>query len=426
MIQVNELLKRLNKKNSNGEIIPPSQQLDELARYLAENITNTQGDRDALAEVIYAGRQQICENIMINQQENHLNERQFEKFASNTANTELSKFIKDPVKTLVSKLRKTANGKETNEISQDHEHNSELENAQAHRDNAVSVRIEAERELETLEDEDKRAELIGKLELARINEAAAEQELNIVKNKIISESANDIVLDKVDANYRLAALLVEVEKEKYVEFIKDYNNQDLENDKLHLMEQLSEFEGEDPIQEAITNCNRKGFWEKTFRTTSNEYKTFSKMLGDRQKGLATRSQVDEAAKAYLIHKLPNYNGEGMPKPEDIAKLSGVGKDRAILAYKTLIANKDSRNYESRLTNLENIAHQNVYLSKQAKNSNYEPIKMVSGAAKDFEKERAINDISELYGNKKSEENVKEEDNKIEINELNKDDISLDK
>ncbi len=131
------------------------------------------------------------------------------------------------------------------------------------------------------------------------------------------------------------------------------------NDIFNLADNFSEFQGEDPVAEAKAECDKKGFFEGLFRTTSNEYKNFRRLLDARQHGGATREELDDAAKAYLIRKIPGYTGEGLPSIEDINSIPGRGRNRAVLCYKTLLATKQSREYERKVNALYNVAEKNL-------------------------------------------------------------------
>ncbi len=155
-----------------------------------------------------------------------------------------------------------------------------------------------------------------------------------------------------------------------------------------------------------------------FNTTSKEYKAFADALKKRNDCQTTRDRVEDTAIDYLKHKIPGYNGEGLPNLEDIEKLSGVGKDRAMLAYNSLVSIRDSETYEGRSQLLEQNAQRNI-------NNFYEPEKVNAfidvEVSKENNKEMAIKDISELEDNKKEVDiNDIQEDKNVKM-----DDLSLD-
>lgn len=133
---------------------------------------------------------------------------------------------------------------------------------------------------------------------------------------------------------------------------------DILNERSFLRDNLQELEGDDPVAEAMEE-GKKGFFERIFRTTSKEYKNFEKVFKARGQGAATREELDNAAKAYLMHKLPRYDGQNVLLPVDFAGLKGKERTRAILCYKTLLANKQAREYESKMKDLKEVAEKNI-------------------------------------------------------------------
>lgn len=127
------------------------------------------------------------------------------------------------------------------------------------------------------------------------------------------------------------------------------------NDKLNLESKL---EGENRIERAIKSC-KPSFGEWLLRKTSAEYKNFKTALEGRLNGTTSRQQLDKSAKDYLQHKIPGYNGQGLPKLEDIESLKGKSKSRAMLCYKTLLATNESAVYEQKLGKVIDAAENNV-------------------------------------------------------------------
>lgn len=131
------------------------------------------------------------------------------------------------------------------------------------------------------------------------------------------------------------------------------------NDKLNVIGYLKEdLPGEDPIADAFNAC-KPGFAEKWLRRTSREYTNFKNTFEARMNGAATRDELDNAAKAYLMRKIPGYNGEGLPKMSDIARLGRKSRNRALLCFRTLQASTKSRGYEKRLVTIQGVSEQNL-------------------------------------------------------------------
>ena len=132
------------------------------------------------------------------------------------------------------------------------------------------------------------------------------------------------------------------------------------NDKLNLEGYLKDSFADrpNPIGDAFNAC-KPGFFERIFRRTSREYKNFKATFTARQNGAASRDEVDNAARAYLMHKIPGYDGKGLPTVEQMTALTGTSANRAALCYKTLQASQKSRGYEAKLNIVQGVAKQNV-------------------------------------------------------------------
>ena len=124
-----------------------------------------------------------------------------------------------------------------------------------------------------------------------------------------------------------------------------------ENDMLNLN---AKYIGENGVERAF-NANKAGFLDWVFRRTSRQYKNFEKAFtayrsADRDReGMNSRdvgrAEVENSAKAYLQHKIPGYNGQGLPKLEDIERLRGKSKSRAMLCYNVIKSTKESAEFE---------------------------------------------------------------------------------
>ena len=143
----------------------------------------------------------------------------------------------------------------------------------------------------------------------------------------------------------------------------ELNNYQITNDKYNIIQNVYKDnyykeDRKDPIADAINGC-KGGFFERLFRTTSNEYRNFETMLKRRMNGTASREELNNAAKAYLIHKIPNFSKTGRITDEDLNRLSSTAKDRAYLCYQTLLATEKSNNYETKLDSINMISNANL-------------------------------------------------------------------
>ena len=84
---------------------------------------------------------------------------------------------------------------------------------------------------------------------------------------------------------------------------------------------------------------KPGFFEKLFRRTSSEYKTFKETFDfykDKQGPLNGSNQIlKDAAMGYIRHKFPNLEENKLPTAEQIAALGGAGKERAAFCLKVI-------------------------------------------------------------------------------------------
>ena len=124
------------------------------------------------------------------------------------------------------------------------------------------------------------------------------------------------------------------------------------------LENMFPNESDYPLKDA-RNEIKPGFFERVFNRTSREFKEFERTFNAREKGNATRDELDNAAKAYLMHKIPGYDGEGIPTVQQLNALTGKSKDRAMFCIKTLMANEESREYEGKYRALMNVARNNI-------------------------------------------------------------------
>ena len=114
--------------------------------------------------------------------------------------------------------------------------------------------------------------------------------------------------------------------------------------------------------DAAFNSNKAGFFDRIFHRTSREYKDFEKEFKAYREGSkvefgtnsrdANRESVERTAKAYLRHKIPGWDGKGLPTLEQINQLRGKSKNRALLCFNVLSATKDSAETEQKLKSLE--------------------------------------------------------------------------
>ena len=176
----------------------------------------------------------------------------------------------------------------------------------------------------------------------------------------------------------------------------------------------------EPLKSAINLC-KPGFFEKLFRRTSNQYKNFEKAFNDRLGNNISREELENAAKAYLIHKIPSYNGEELPDPRIFERLDDKSRRRAILCYDVLLSTEKSRSYELKQAHVKEAVN-NVIKDTNA-DKELENIK-----ADNFNKLEKVAAKDQIDLQNKLKEEVSEVNNNIIPNNniiQNKNDINID-
>ena len=102
-----------------------------------------------------------------------------------------------------------------------------------------------------------------------------------------------------------------------------------------------------------------GFFERMFRTTSEEYRVFKATLlafnDEDSKGYGDIDNLEGATRAYLYHKLPNFKEtDELPKDEDIRNLSGTSKRRVELCINVLKAVQEQRRQDEMSSAFKNM------------------------------------------------------------------------
>ena len=131
------------------------------------------------------------------------------------------------------------------------------------------------------------------------------------------------------------------------------------NDMMHID---ALYNGEKAVDKAFKN-NKENFVEKWLGWTSRQYKefeqAFSEYRNDKKDGAnydtdISRKTVQTKATNYLVYKLKGYDGKGLPKLEDINRLKGKAKNRAMFCYNVLKSTMKSDEFERKNTDLKHV------------------------------------------------------------------------
>ncbi len=212
------------------------------------------------------------------------------------------------------------------------------------------------------------------------------------------------------AKLRATFDLLAGKEDVYTNFEAEHS--ELLNDLMNIAEKYPD-KGDEPIKAVVKSC-KPGFFERVFKRTSQEYKDFEATFKRRANEEATRDELDNAAKAYLMHKIPGYNGEGIPNIQDIQRLSGKSKTRALLAYNTLKASEKSRVYEEKLNNIMGVA--TTVLSENGQDATLRQMREQNRYVIHGLDEHQAQANNQQQANQQQENQVQEEEPSFEIQE----------
>ncbi len=306
MLNAQKLLKKLG--STRGYVGNPYDKLKIALDYISKNMTGTEVDDATINEIVFLTKKNIAETILHQAEENKIkiNNGKLIKpsngFDSELANKKLSMFMIAPetiLKDEVDTMIAESNAAENYDPN------------------------------ETLDEEKNVEEGFHENRVALHDKKNYIKVSNLLKNKDASYS-----------NY-------------------EAENYQLLNDKYNISANMLEVESENPIEDAIYGC-KPGFFEKLFRTTSRQYTNFKNLLEQRMDGEASREDLKNAAKDYLVYKFPNFEKTGKLTDEQIQALSSSKtRDRVWLCYKTYKGLEKSENYEKKLDNIMNVSKENV-------------------------------------------------------------------
>lgn len=158
----------------------------------------------------------------------------------------------------------------------------------------------------------------------------------------------------------------------------DYNEVEKINRVNNMKKKLCEksgFIGDIDLNNMLSNY-KGGFFERMFRTTSEEYRVFKATLlafnDEDSKGYGDIDNLEGATRAYLYHKLPNFKEtDELPKDEDIRNLSGTSKKRVELCINVLKAVQEQRRQDEM-----SIAFKNMNLFSDIKDQDEEVLEFL--------------------------------------------------
>lgn len=120
------------------------------------------------------------------------------------------------------------------------------------------------------------------------------------------------------------------------------------------------FQGETGSPQDILNKTKGGFFERLFRTTSQEYKNFDHAFKEyndlNSSNYGNKDYLKNAAIAYMRYKLPNFDNDKIPTFNDIYGLTGTSYERMALCISVVeqLENQESlENMDNKISNLDN-------------------------------------------------------------------------
>ena len=118
-----------------------------------------------------------------------------------------------------------------------------------------------------------------------------------------------------------------------------YENNQVDDKAYNMINQLKAKLPNNSIEEAFEK-QKPGFFERFFRRTSNEYKEFKEAFenyNDKNSIFNGNDQyLKTAAMKYIHHKFPSLASDKLPTNEQIAALSGAGKERVAFCLQVVL------------------------------------------------------------------------------------------
>ena len=122
------------------------------------------------------------------------------------------------------------------------------------------------------------------------------------------------------------------EDERWIEQYKEYERNVGKTQKFTANLSAKLAANDSTISASFTK-QKAGFFEKLFNTTSEEYSNFKSAYANYKNPdhelYGNDEYLKDAAMGYLKHKFPNLKKDELPTEEQIAKLGGAGKERAL-------------------------------------------------------------------------------------------------
>ena len=149
----------------------------------------------------------------------------------------------------------------------------------------------------------------------------------------------------------------------------------------------------------ILDKNKGGFFERLFRRTSSRYIAFKNAFDDFNNKdsvyFGNKEHLEEEATYYLKHKFPSFRGNNdLPKEEDIERLSGTSKKRALFALNVIKSINEERRKEEITNKIEESGFYEDFVKDNKQQENFQNLikKEIEGVSND---EAVLNDDSEI-------------------------------
>ncbi len=211
----------------------------------------------------------------------------------------------------------------------------------------------------------------------------------------ITDDDEDRLARKYNSNIINIGRMFNIEGVKTV--YNAFENNQKDNKSYHMINQLESSLPNNSIDEAFER-QKPSFFEKFFRTTSNEYNQFKEAFNNyRDKNnpyCGNDNYLKENALGYIRHKFSNLKDNELPDEALIAKLSGAGKERVMFCL-----------------NVIKTINENSAIQEQANN--------IGDALKNFEIKEDENILDDNFKNNLKEDvNDIKNDNEIDALDLN--------
>lgn len=159
---------------------------------------------------------------------------------------------------------------------------------------------------------------------------------------------------RIDYFLNAKRLAFDFEDERFKEAYKEYEK-NVKKDQTFTNQLTAKYAANDTTIAASIVKQKAGFFEHLFNTTSEEYNNFKaayrNFYNPEHELYGDDEVLKDAAMGYLKHKFPNITEDKLPTLDEIAKLSGAGKERAAFCLNVVNVYKENHDLQEQADKL---------------------------------------------------------------------------